>query len=184
MQQAQMIKLPEEITLLEEATAIADAVTASGVSAIAPGIRECEIAAEAMRTLFRLGGELRPRDDSFCRLRREHGASAPYLQRQDRTPRCGFHRYWCQLERLFRRRGAYWDLRRSLCEQRKIYTAVYDALKAGIEEMRPGRINKDAAQAVVNAAAKHGLADRFPSLFIGHGIGIGANEPPYIGGIV
>jgi Xaa-Pro aminopeptidase len=66
-------------------------------------------------------------------------------------------------------------------EQRKIYTAVYDALKAGIEEMRPGRTNKDAAQAVVNAAAKHGLADRFLSLFIGHGIGIGANEPPYIG---
>src|SRR6185312_16354074 len=43
--------------LLEEATALADAVTASGVAAIAEGVRECEVAAEAMRTLFRLGGE-------------------------------------------------------------------------------------------------------------------------------
>jgi Xaa-Pro dipeptidase len=51
MQQARMIKLPEEIVLLEEATAIADAVTATGISAV----RECEVAAEAMRTLFRLG---------------------------------------------------------------------------------------------------------------------------------
>src|SRR5258708_20462671 len=57
MQQARRIKLPEEIVMLEEATALADAVTASGVAAIAEGVRECEVAAEAMRTLFRLGGE-------------------------------------------------------------------------------------------------------------------------------
>jgi Xaa-Pro dipeptidase len=34
----------------------------------------------------------------------------------------------------------------------------------------------------VHAAARdHGLGDHFISLFIGHGVGIGANEPPYIG---
>src|SRR6266404_1895798 len=57
MQQARGIKLPEEIVMLEEATALADAVTASGVAAIAEGVRECDVAGEAMRTLFRLGGE-------------------------------------------------------------------------------------------------------------------------------
>ena len=31
------------------------------------------------------------------------------------------------------------------------------------------------------AAREHGLADHFISLFIGHGLGIGSNEPPYIG---
>ena len=60
MQAARMIKLPEEVALLEEATALADAVTASGVAAIAEGVRECEVAAEAMRTLFRLGGGYLP----------------------------------------------------------------------------------------------------------------------------
>ena len=47
--------------------------------------------------------------------------------------------------------------------------------------MRPGRTNKDAADAFVHAAAKYGLRDRLLSLFIAHGVGIGANEPPYIG---
>lgn len=47
--------------------------------------------------------------------------------------------------------------------------------------MRPGRTNADVADAIVAKVAEHGLADRLFSLFIGHGIGIGANEPPYIG---
>src|SRR6202007_176797 len=37
--------------------AIAEAVTASAVAAVAPGVRECEVAGEALRTLCRLGGE-------------------------------------------------------------------------------------------------------------------------------
>src|SRR5437660_3446407 len=47
--------------------------------------------------------------------------------------------------------------------------------------MRPGRTNKDAADALIRTADKFGLGGRVLSLFIGHGIGIGANEPPYIG---
>jgi Xaa-Pro aminopeptidase len=47
--------------------------------------------------------------------------------------------------------------------------------------MRPGRTNKDSAEAFYRGAAKYGLGDRFLSLFIAHGVGIGANEPPYIG---
>jgi Xaa-Pro aminopeptidase len=66
-------------------------------------------------------------------------------------------------------------------EQKKNYTAVYEGLNAGIAEMRPGRTNKDAAQALIKAADKYALGGRFLSLFIGHGVGIGANEPPYIG---
>jgi Xaa-Pro aminopeptidase len=41
--------------------------------------------------------------------------------------------------------------------------------------------HRDVERAVREAAAQHGLADRFISLFIGHGVGIGANEPRYIG---
>ena len=37
------------------------------------------------------------------------------------------------------------------------------------------------ARAVREAAGARGFADNFISLFIGHGVGIGANEPPYIG---
>ena len=66
-------------------------------------------------------------------------------------------------------------------EQQKIYTAVYEGLKAGIAEMRPGRTNKDAANALIAKADEFGMGSKFLSLFIAHGVGIGANEPPYIG---
>ena len=58
---------------------------------------------------------------------------------------------------------------------------MYYGLQAGINEMRPGKTNKDSANALINEASKFGLGGRFLSLFIGHGVGIGANEPPYIG---
>ena len=83
--------------------------------------------------------------------------------------------------RIFRRRRARGHLRQLLGWQREVYSAVYRGLEAGIAEMRPGRTNKDAADALIRTADKYGLGGRFLSLFIGHGVGIGANEPPYIG---
>jgi Xaa-Pro aminopeptidase len=47
--------------------------------------------------------------------------------------------------------------------------------------MRPGNTNQDVANAIIDKIAAHGLSEHLFSLFIGHGIGVGANEPPYIG---
>jgi Xaa-Pro aminopeptidase len=182
MQQARMIKLDEEIALIEEATAIADAVCASATAAVGDGVRECEVAGEAMRTLFRLGGEYAHVMTPFV-ASGEHMAP-PHRICSDKLIRHG--------DVVFIDIGACWggyfgDMARTvICgkasgEQKKVYTAVYEGLKAGIAEMRPGRTNKDAAQALIKAADKYGLGGRVLSLFIGHGVGIGANEPPYIG---
>lgn len=182
MQAARMIKLPEEIALIEEATALADAVTASGVAAIAEGVRECEVAAEAMRTLFRLGGEYAHVMTPFV-ASGEH-MSPPHRISSDKLIRNG--------DLVFIDIGANWNgyfgdvARTTICgkpsrRQQEIFTAVYDGLRAGIARMRPGCTNQDAAQAIVQTAGKHKLGDRFLSLFIGHGVGIGANEPPYVG---
>ena len=182
MQQARMIKLPEEIVLLEEATALADAVTASATATVAEGVRECEVAAEAMRTLFRLGGEYAHVMTPFV-ASGEHMAP-PHRICSDKLIRHG--------DIVFIDIGACWNgyfgdvARAVICgkpsnEQKKIYTAVYEGLKAGIAEMRPGRTNKDAAEALIHTSDKYGLGGRFLSLFIGHGVGIGANEPPYLG---
>jgi len=65
--------------------------------------------------------------------------------------------------------------------QRRIYRAVWDGLTAGIEAMRPGATNAEVTMVIRERAASHGLGERFLSLFIGHGIGCGSNEPPYIG---
>jgi len=182
MQQARLIKLDEEIALIEEATAIADAVCATATAAVADGVRECEVAGEAMRTLFRLGGEyahvMTPFVASGEHMAPPHRICSDKLIRHGDVVFIDIGAAWC---------GYFGDMARTvICgeaskEQRKIYTAVYEGLKAGIAEMRPGRTNKDAADAVIKAADKHGLGGRFLSLFIGHGVGIGANEPPYIG---
>jgi Xaa-Pro dipeptidase len=182
MQLARRIKLPEEIALLEEASALADAVTASGVRSVVEGVREWDVAAEAMRTLFRLGGEYAHVMTPFV-ASGEH-MSPPHRISSDKLIRHG--------DLVFIDIGASWNgyfgdvARTTVCgtpshEQREIYTAVYEGLHAGIAEMRPGRTNHDAARAIVAAAERYGLAERFLTLFIGHGVGIGANEPPYIG---
>jgi Xaa-Pro aminopeptidase len=182
MQQARMIKLDEEIVLLEEATAIADAVCATATAMVTDGVRECEVAGEAMRTLFRLGGE-------YAHVMTPFVASGEHMAPPHRICSDKLIRYG---DVVFIDIGAAWggyfgDMARTvICgkasdKQKKIYTAVYEGLKAGIAEMRPDRTNKDAADAVIKAADKYGLGGRFLSLFIGHGVGIGANEPPYIG---
>jgi Xaa-Pro aminopeptidase len=182
MQQARRIKLPEEIAMLEEATALADAVTASGVVAIAEGVRECDVAGEAMRTLFRLGGEYAHVMTPFV-ASGEH-MSPPHRISSDKLIRNG--------DLVFIDIGANWNgyfgdvARTTICgkpsrQQQEIFTAVYEALRAGIAKMRPGCTNLDATQAIIQTAEKYKLGKRFLSLFIGHGVGIGANEPPYIG---
>lgn len=182
MQQARKNKLPEEIVLLEEATALADAVTASATAAVADGVRECEVAGEAMRTLFRLGGEYAHVMTPF--VASGENMAPPHRICSDKLIRHG--------DIVFIDIGACWNgyfgdvARAVICgtpsdEQRKIYTAVYKGLQAGIAEMRPGRTNKDAAEALIRTADTYGLGGRMLSLFIGHGVGIGANEPPYIG---
>lgn len=182
MQSARRIKLPGEIVLLEEASALADAVTASAIRSVREGTREQDVAADAMHTLFSLGGE-------YAHVMTPFVASGEHMSPPNRI----------SSEKLIRNgdlvfidiggswAGYFGDVARTtICgkpsaEQRRIYTAVYASLQAGIATMRPGKSNVDAANAIHAAAAEFGLADRFLSLFIGHGVGIGSNEPPYIG---
>jgi len=182
MLRARMIKLPEELQALEEATAIADAVTAAAVAAVAEGVRECEVAGEAMRALFRLGGE-------YAHVMTPFVASGERMSPPNRFATDKVIRYG---DLVFIDIGACWngyyaDVGRTvICgrpsvRQKQIFQAVYEALQAGIEAMRPGRTNVEVAAAIRAAARRHGLEDRLLTLFIGHGIGMGANEPPYIG---
>jgi Xaa-Pro dipeptidase len=182
MQRARRIKLPGEVALLEEATAIADAVTAAATAAVAEGVRELEVAAEGMHTLFRLGGEYAHVMTPFV-ASGEH-MSPPHRISTDKLIRDG--------DLVFIDIGACWNgyfgdvARTVVCgrpsgRQREIYSAVYAALHEGISRMRPGRTEREAVAGFRKGAARYGLDDRFLSLFIGHGCGIGANEPPYVG---
>ena len=182
MQRARLLKSDAELAVMEEAAAIAEAVTESAIAAVAPGVRETEVAGEAMRTLYRLGGEMPHVATPF--VASGERMAPPTRLCTDKIIREG--------DLVFIDIGAMWngyfaDMgRTTVCgapsrRQREVYTAVHDALAAGMAAMRPGNTNDDVARAIVDVADDRGLASNFISLFIGHGIGIGANEPPYIG---
>jgi Xaa-Pro dipeptidase len=182
MQSARLIKFPEEIALMEEASAIAEAVTQTAINAVAPGVRETDVVAEAMHTLFRLGGE-------YAHVMTPFVASGEHMSPPNRIPSDKIIR---DGDLVFIDIGAQWsgyfsDMGRTvICgkpsrRQQEIYTAVHEALEAGTKTMAAGRTNDDVAASVREVAARHGLAKNFISLFIGHGVGMGSNEPPYIG---
>jgi Xaa-Pro aminopeptidase len=146
------------------------------------GRRENEIAGDAMQTLFYLGGEMAHVITPYV-ASGEH-MSPPHRICTDKIVRNG--------DLCFIDIGAMWNgyfadigrttiVGRPTAMQRRIYTAVYEGLMTGVEQMRPGRTTQDVADAVIAKVGEHGFGDRLFSLFIGHGIGMGANEPPYIG---
>jgi Xaa-Pro dipeptidase len=182
MQAARLIKFPEEIALIEEACAIAEGVLELAVQSIRPGVRETDVVAAAMHELYRLGGELSHVATPFV-------ASGEHMAPPNRIPSDKIIRNG---DVVFIDIGAMWsgyfgDIGRTvICgtpnrRQQEVYTAVYEALGAATRTMRAGATNDDVAAAVREEASKRGFGENFISLFIGHGVGIGANEPPYIG---
>jgi Xaa-Pro aminopeptidase len=179
---ARRVKFREEIAFMEEASAIGEAVTQAALDAVRVGVRECDVVAEAMHTLYRLGGEMAHVATPFV-ASGEH-MSPPTRLATDKVIREG--------DIVFIDIGAMWNgyysdvARAAICgrpsrRQQEIYTAVHASLQAGTSAMKAGNTNDDVARAVHGAAAEHGLEEHFISLFIGHGVGIGTNEPPYIG---
>jgi len=182
MQLVRRIKLPGEIQVLQEATALADAVTQTAIDAVRPGIRECEVAAAAVHTLFRLGGE-------FGHVASPFVASGERMAPPARFPSDKIIRYG---DVVFIDIGAAWngyfgDVGRTvICgrpspEQKRIYTAVYESLQAGIRAMKPGVRCSEVAAVFRSAGARHGLEEHFLNLFIGHGIGCAPAESPFVG---
>ncbi|MDH3262270.1 MAG: Xaa-Pro peptidase family protein [Acidimicrobiia bacterium] len=182
MQQARWIKTDLEVAVIEEACAIGDSVTQRALDETRAGRRELEVAADAMQTLFRLGGEMAHVITPFV-ASGEH-MSPPHRLATDKIIR---NQDLCFIDIGAMWNGYFADIGRTTIvgkpskDQKKIYTAVYQGLMAGIETMRPGNTNQDCADAIIAKVADHGLEDHLFSLFIGHGIGMGANEPPYIG---
>jgi Xaa-Pro aminopeptidase len=182
MQSVRLIKTPDDIALMQEAAAVAEAVTEAAIQAVRPGVREFDLVAEAMHALYRLGGEMPHLATPFV-ASGEH-MSPPNRFASDKIIREGDLVF---IDIGAQANGHFSDIGRTvICgtpsrRQQEIYTAVYHALHAGTEAMRVGNTNDDVASAVVVEGEARGFGDNFLSLFIGHGIGMGSNEPPYVG---
>ena len=143
----------------------------------------CEVAAEAMRTLFRLGGEYAHVMTPFV-ASGEHMAP-PHRICSDKMIRHG--------DIVFIDIGACWsgyfgDVARAVICGKPSRRAEARSTPRCTRRCRPaspgcGRAapTRTSANARSGAADQYGLGGRFLSLFIAHGVGIGANEPPYIG---
>ena len=182
MQRARLIKSDVEIAIIAEACAIGDAVTQRALDGTRAGRRELEVAGDAMQTLFHLGGEMAHVITPFV-ASGEH-MSPPHRLATDKLMR---NSDLCFIDIGAMWNGYFADIGRTTIigrpnrRQKEIYTAVYAGLMAGIAKMRPGFTTADTSDAIISEIAEHGLAEHLFSLFIGHGIGVGANEPPYIG---
>jgi Xaa-Pro dipeptidase len=182
MQMARRVKSPREIALMQEASAIAEALTEVAIDAVRPGVREYEVCAEAMRELYRCGGEMAHLATPFV-ASGEH-MSPPHRFSTDKFIREGdlvFIDIGAMYNGYFSDLGRTIICGRPLRRQQEIYTAVHKSLEAARKAMKVGNTNTDVAEAVLAEGRASGLGDNFLSLFIGHGIGIGSNEPPYIG---
>jgi Xaa-Pro aminopeptidase len=157
-------------------------VTQSAIEAVRPGVREYDVVAEAMGTLYRLGGEMAHLATPF--VASGERMSPPGRFASDKLIRDG--------DIVFIDIGAMWngyyaDIGRTVVcgepsrRQQEIYTAVYHGLQAAVRAMQAGTTNDEVAAAVRAEGEARGFGEHFLSLFIGHGIGMGANEPPYVG---
>ena len=177
------MKSPDEIAIIQESCAIGDAVTRRAIDATREGRRENEIAGDAMQTLYYLGGEMAHVITPFV-ASGEH-MSPPHRICTDKIVRNGdlcFIDIGAMWNGYFADIGRTIDHRATPTRCRSASTpSVYEGLMAGIATMRPGNTNQDTSDAIIAKVAEHGFGDNLFSLFIGHGIGMGANEPPYIG---
>ena len=182
MHEVRRHKLEEEVYMIREACAIADSVCQTAIDCVRPGVRECDVAAEAMKTLHHYAGEMAHLVSPFV-ASGEH-MSPPARFATDKIMRNG--------DIVFIDIGAQWNgyfgdvARTVICGkpsdfQKKIYTAVYEALQKGLERMRPGYTNQEVADEIWGTADKYGLREHWFSLSIGHALGTSPNEPPYIG---
>ena len=182
MQSVRLVKSDADIAMMQEAGAIAEGVTEAAIDAVRPGVREVDVVADAMHALYRLGGEVPHVATPFV-ASGEH-MSPPNRFATDKIIRNG-DLVFIDIGAAFN--GHYADMGRTvICgqpsqRQQEIYTAVFHALEAGTKAMKAGNTNDDVADAVIEEGARRGFKENFLSLFIGHGVGMGSNEPPYVG---
>ncbi len=180
MRDVRMVKNSEELELMRGASAIVDLAFEAAVKAVAPGIRECEILAEAMYVFYKFGAEV-----PQCNLIVCSGPNTSPMQRfaGERMVRSG-DLVFMDLGACFN--GVFSEAARTVVcgepneAQRAIYRTTYDTHWATINAMKPGVKAADvqaAAEGPYRASPYYGYMQK---MIIAHGIGVGYAEAPFI----
>ena len=172
LMKAKMIKTQDELACLRMANALTEAAFDAALRFMRPGVKECEVLAEAWRVMTALGSEW-----SQCSNIVTSGPyTAPYRRfTSDRIIQngdlviidigAGFNGYWGDLTRVYVA-GNVRPTQAMKDAHQKVYDAVFDCAAA----TKPGATNAD-----VYAAAKGNALDGA----LGHGAGVNPWEAPF-----
>jgi len=180
---AQVVKNSEELKCMRVASEHAAYAMDRAIKSIRAGIRECEILAEAMHSLYSNGMEV-----PQCSLIVTSGDGTAPLRRfaSDRKINWG-ELVFMDLGGCFN--GYFSDFTRTVIfgkpndQQKKIYQAVYAMMMEIHRTMKPGNTNKDVNDAARKAVIDAGFEGYDYLGLLGHSIGVTGLTYPIIGEI-
>jgi Xaa-Pro aminopeptidase len=180
MMRARAIKTDDEIALLEHAAAIVDAVYEEIYRSLRPGVREHEIVAGAMETLFELGSE---QVEAINAVSGDRCNPHPHVF-SDRLLRPGDQAFFDIIHSFMGYRTCYYrtfNVGGVSRAQIDAYKQCREWLDNAIELVRPGATT-DQIATVWPTAEELGFPDEQScfGLQFGHGLGVGLYEAPMI----
>ncbi len=180
MLEARKIKSEDELALLDHAAGIVDAVYDEIYRTLRPGIRENEVVAQAMKTLFDLGSE---HVEAINAISGDRCNPHPHTF-ADRLLRPGDQAFFDIIHAFNGYRTCYYrtfNVGYATSSQLDAYRRCREWLDAAIELVRPGTTT-DQIAAVWPTGEEIGLPDERAAfgLQFGHGIGVGLYESPMI----
>lgn len=178
---AQVVKNSEEIKCMRLASQLASVAMDRAMKKIDVGVRECEILAEAMHSLYSNGMEV-----PQCSLIVTSGDGTAPLRRfaSDRRINWG-ELVFMDLGGCFN--GYFSDFTRTVIfgkpneQQKKIYKAVYEMMKEIHRTMKPGNTNADVNNAARQVVIDHGFKGHDYLGLLGHSIGVTGLTYPIVG---
>lgn len=178
---ARIIKTTDEIECERVIASMVDAAYDKIAKAIAPGVRENELVAIANYELFKMGAD----DVESINCMSGPRTNPNHHDFSDRMIRPGDLVFLDIMASFNGYRSCYY---RTFCcgranaEQKRIYQDAYDWIEASIRSTRPGTSTSEIASQWPEPMAAWGTetAEDAPGNNIGHGLGLGLHEPPFI----
>jgi len=180
---AQVIKNSEEIKCMRVSSQLATFAMNRAINKIDAGVRECEILAEAMHSLYSNGMEV-----PQCNLIVASGDGTAPLRRFASDKRIDWGELvFLDLGGCFN--GYFSDFTRTVIfgkpsdQQKKIYQAVYGMMMAIQDTMKPGITNVEVNEAARKVVIDHGFGGYDYLGLLGHSIGVTGLTYPIVGEI-
>jgi len=181
IQQAMMIKFPDELEILKQSCAITDAAFYTAQQVLRPGIRETELTGAMANTMFSLGAE-----------RIEHitfgsGGGTNPLWRHGPTDKMIRVGDLVDIDLVVQYMGyntcVYRDFvcgAKPTKRQKELYKECYNSLYNAINAIKPGLSTYDVAKVWEKERYRDDEYGSLSLLQFGHGLGMSVHEPPFV----